>query len=94
MTYDIDIEKLTKSAYDTHNACALMGCLVNAIWYKNGDSIAPFNCHRNFSSSVAIEMAEEVLDNAAITFFELLEIIDREERQHSVVKGQGEADTP
>lgn len=39
-------------------------------------------------------MAEEVLDNAAITFFELLEIIDREERQHSVVKGQGEADTP
>lgn len=29
-----------------------------------------------------------------LRFFELLEIIDREERQHSVVKGQGEADTP
>lgn len=38
MTYDIDIEKLTKSAYDTYNVCALMGCLVNAIWYKNDGS--------------------------------------------------------
>ncbi len=94
MTYDIDIEKLTKSAYDTHNACALMGCLVNAIWYKNGDSIATDEEKFLWQLKGAIEMAEEVLDNAAITFFELLEIIDREERQHSVVKGQGEADTP
>lgn len=94
MTYDIDIEKLTKSAYDTYNVCALMGCLVNAIWYKNDGSIATDEDKFLWQLKGSIEIAEGVLDNASTTFFELLEIIDCEERQHSVVKGQGEADTP
>lgn len=94
-TYDkIDLEQLSKCVYDTYNVCALMGCLTRAIHDKNGDSIETDEEKFLWQLSGAIGVAENILNNASSTFFEVIEIIDRENRQSSVVKGQGEADTP
>lgn len=94
MTYDkIDIEKLEKSAYDTYNVCALMGCLVRAIHDQIGDSRDTEEETFCWQLKGAIQMAYDILDEATFTFFEVLEIADHLQKR-SVVKGQGEADTP
>lgn len=95
MTYDeIDIKQLEKSAYDTYNVCALMGCLVRAIHDQIGDSIDTEQEKFCWQLKGAIQMAYDILDDATFTFFEVLEIADRLQQQRSVVKGQGEAETP
>ena len=95
MTYDkIDIKKLEKSAYDAYNVRALMGCLTKTIHDKTNDLLETEEDEFFWQLRGAIQIAYDILDDATTTFFEIYEIVEREIRQSSVVKGQGEADTP
>ena len=88
MSYDeIDTKKLEKSAYDIYNVCALMGCLVRAIHDQIGDSIDTEQEKFCWQLKGAIQMAYDILDDASFTFFETLEIVNR---QQSKADTQGE----
>ena len=92
----IDVKKLEKSACDTYNVCALLGCLTRSIHDKIGDSLGTDEERLFWQLKGAIEISYNILDQASFTFFEVLEQIDQEEGENlsSNVKGQGEADTP
>lgn len=70
----INIEKLEKSANDTYNVCALMGCLVRAIHDQIGDSVETKEEKFCWQLKGAIQMAYDTLDDATCTFFEVLDI--------------------
>lgn len=95
MTYDeINIKELEKSANNTYNTQALLGCLIKAIHDQTHDNIDTEEELFLWQLKGSLEMAYNALDDSTTTFFEVLEIVDREIRQSSVVKGQGEAETP
>lgn len=92
-TYDkIDLKQLEKAAYDAYNVRALMGCLTRSIHDKIGDSLETEEEKFYWQLKGAIQIAYDILDDTTTTFFEVLEIVDREIRQSSVVKGQAKRD--
>lgn len=90
-TYDkIDLKQLEKAAYDAYNVRALMGCLVKALHDQAGDSVETGEEEFYWQLKGALQMAYSALDDAAATFFEVIEIIDRQrraEKEHTVEEG-------
>ncbi|MDE7432211.1 MAG: hypothetical protein K2N34_09905, partial [Lachnospiraceae bacterium] len=77
---EIDIKKLEKSAYDTYNVYALMGCLTKAIHDQTNDFISTEEERFLWQLKGSLEMACDILDDTTTTFFEVLEVIDRQQR--------------
>ena len=89
---EIDIKEVEKSAYDTYNVRALIGCLVRAIHDKTHDNIETEEEIFFWQLKGSLEMAYDILDDAAATMFEVVGIVDRKNRQSRIDKGQDETE--
>lgn len=91
----LDCIKIENAALDTDRARAMVGCIISALHDQGGDNaytkIGDTSC---WQVRASLESVYKILEYTALTFFEVSDMIERQSRQNSVVKGQGGADTP
>lgn len=77
----LDYEKIEKAALDTDNARATIGCIIDALRHKGGDNtdtkIDGTSC---WQVRASLEGVYKILEDTALIFFEVSELIERMER--------------
>lgn len=87
----INLQELEKAAMDTYAVAGLLGCLIMAVRDKGQDSATePAGEVLCWQLKESLQIAYDILERTSLNFMESVEILERS----SVVKGQGEADTP
>ena len=87
----VNLQELEKAAMDTYAVAGLLGCLIMAVRDKGQDSATePAGEVLCWQLKESLQIAYDILDRTSTTFISSVEILE----QSSVVKGQGEAETP
>lgn len=87
----INLQELEKAARDTYSVAGLLGCLIKALREEGHDSeTEPVGNVLCWQLQESLQIACNILERTSLNFMESVEILEK----NSVVKGQGEADTP
>lgn len=87
----VDLKQLEQSAMDTYSVAGLLGCLIMALREEGHDSATePVGQVLCWQIKESLQIAYNILERTSLNFMESVEILERS----SVVKGQGEAETP
>lgn len=84
----IDLKQLEQSAMDTYSVAGLLGCLIMAL--REDSATEPVGQVLCWQIKESLQIAYNILERTSLNFMESVEILERS----SVVKGQGEAETP